>query len=241
MKRLTIGVVISGIMLAGAASLDAQELYGVIRGCSGNVEVKFPGGDWIPARAGMQIQSSGLISTGFKSTAMLTLGNSTILVRPLTRLSLEALAVRNGEEQISLSLRAGRIRAEVSPPPDSKVAFTVKSPAVTASVRGTSFDFDGSNLRVLSGTVAFMGRDKVTVFAGTDQKAGINPQGRSSIPVSGEREKMAQISPPSAPGPVNPVAAGPGGVLIVPGAVGGHSPPFSPPVTGGAEIDTLWQ
>jgi hypothetical protein len=240
MKRLAISLVF-GIMLMGTALLNAQELYGVIQECSGNVEVKSSGNDWMPAQAGMRMQSSDLISTGFKSTAILVVGNSAILIRPLTRLSLEALAARNGEEQINLFLRAGHIRASVNPPPNTKTVFTVKSPMATASVRGTSFDFDAFNLRVLSGMVAFMGSDNVTVFAGADQKAGLNSQGRSSVPVSDEGGKLAQIGPPPASGPVHPVAAGPGGVLIVPGAIGGYSPSLTPSATGGAEIDTQWQ
>jgi hypothetical protein len=236
MKPLVICLVLLGAAaLSGTASLGAQELSATIRECSGDVEIKVPGGEWVPAGPGMRLQSSALISTGFKSSALLVLGNSTLQVRPVTCLSLEELVSREGGERIGLALRTGRIRAVVTPPPDVKVSFTVRSPVATASVRGTSFEFDAFNLRVLSGTVAFTGGDNVTVFAGADQKTAVDPQGRSSAPVGGEEQEPAQIGPPASPGPVVPVAAGPGGTLIIPGAV---SPP---PETGGAEIDTRWR
>jgi ferric-dicitrate binding protein FerR (iron transport regulator) len=47
----------------------------------------------------------------------------------------------------------------VAPPPGGTIDFTVRSPSVTASVRGTVFDFDTVNISVEEGTVAFAGQD----------------------------------------------------------------------------------
>jgi hypothetical protein len=47
---------------------------------------------------------------------------------------------------------------DVNPPAGSKADLKIASPTAVASVRGTSFDLDIRNLRVDSGTVAFMGK-----------------------------------------------------------------------------------
>jgi hypothetical protein len=132
----------------------------VIKETSGAVELKPPGTDtWIPARAGDPVRAATVISTGFKSTAILTIGNSTVSVRPLTRMSLEEFLELDNTETVNIQLRAGRVRAEVLPPPGGKTSFTVSSPMAVASVRGTVFEFDTARLRVSGGIIAFEPRD----------------------------------------------------------------------------------
>jgi hypothetical protein len=101
------------------------------------------------------LRQNSFISTGFKSTAILSLGDSTLIVRPLTRLSLGELLSQPGQDSIRVNLRAGRVRVQVKPPTVGKVDFVVRSPTATASVRGTVFDFDTSNLTVYAGRVDF--------------------------------------------------------------------------------------
>jgi hypothetical protein len=138
--------------------LRAQSPAAIIREISGTVELK-PNdqADWIPAKAGDVIEVSTVISTGFKSAASIAIGNSTLLVRPLTRLSLEELISLDKTETVNVGLRTGRVRVEVTPPANGKTNFTIKTPTVTASVRGTVFDLDTQNLRVREGTVRFEG------------------------------------------------------------------------------------
>jgi hypothetical protein len=153
MKRMMTVLVLAAVL--GTAAI-AQEA--VIREMSGTVEIKAPGSNaWVPAAPGQRLERETLISTGFKSTALLALGNSTLTVRPLTRLSLEELSESQGAERTAVFLRTGRVRAEVTPPAGRRTEFSVRSPSATASVRGTAFDFDGVNLRVSSGTVSFSG------------------------------------------------------------------------------------
>jgi hypothetical protein len=252
MKRIKTIALLVTVLLAGR--VYAEDLTALIRQCSGNVEIKVPGGEWIPAEVGMTLSGSTLISTGFKSNAVLVIGSSNILVRPLTRLSLEELIIQGGNEQIGLELRVGRVRAEVTPPSAGRTDFTVRGPIATASVRGTSFDFDTINLMVHDGTVAFTGRDNATVFATAGKVVSIDRQGRSADPVSGEEQQLSQtgignpggVALPST-GPVNPVVAGPDGVLTVPGLIGGPggsvsavAPVVVPPTTGGATLTPSW-
>jgi hypothetical protein len=163
------------LMILSGGFLRAQEAY--IREFSGTVEVQLPGAAvWTAAETGRRITDNTRISTGFKSTASIVLGNSTIIVRPLTRLSLEELRNIEGNEEARLYLQSGRIRVNVNPPAGGKIGFTVRSPMITASVRGTSFDFDGVNLRVDEGQVHAAGNDGAGVYVGAGHRAESNPE-----------------------------------------------------------------
>jgi hypothetical protein len=154
-KRIFVSVfVLSGIFLL-TPRLHAQETAS-FREVTGTVEIKAPGSTaWTGAAAGDRIGRDTLISTGFKSSAVILLGNSVIMVQPVTRLSLEEIIRNQDGEQVMLYLQTGRIRAEVNPPVGGTSDFTVRSPIATASVRGTSFEFDTENLIVDKGQVLY--------------------------------------------------------------------------------------
>jgi hypothetical protein len=178
MKKTMFGLA----LLLGTAALFAQEA--VIREVTGTVELKAPGAaDWTPARRGQGITRNTLVSTGFKSGAVIALGNSTLTVQPLTRLSLEEL-VRAGEnEKVEIGLRAGRIRAEVKPPPGGSTGFTVRSPTATASVRGTVFEFNGLRLSVDEGRVHFSGGDRTGTYVDGGRRVSTDPESGRTVGV----------------------------------------------------------
>lgn len=120
---------------------------------AGKVEYQIPGRDWRPARVGDQLAAGTIISTGFKSSAKLRIANAVITVNPVTRLSLEELVQTQSGSQSQLFLLSGRVSADVTPQADRTTEFRVSSPTATASVRGTSFQFDGVNLLVERGIV----------------------------------------------------------------------------------------
>jgi hypothetical protein len=193
-------------MLGG--SLHAQvDSRAIIREITGTVELKAPGAErWSPARAGQEISRATVISTGFKSIAIVALGNSTVTVRPLTRLTLEEIQSSQGDESVRLELHAGRVRAEVNPPSGGRTDFTVRSPQATASVRGTAFDFDGMNLDVAEGRVYVAGGDGTGNYIGAGHRSLSSSQtGRTTG--SGELER-AGLSPLI---PVAAAVAGGGG------------------------------
>jgi hypothetical protein len=157
------------LLLCGMSMVFAQapESRAVFREIYGTVEIKAPGeAKWSPAEEGQSIARDAMVSTGFKSTAVIALGNSILSVQPLTRLSLEEIQETAGKERVDISLRTGRIRADVKPPVGGKTEFTVKSPSATASVRGTSFEFDGIHLRVDEGRVYVTGNDRSGTYVG---------------------------------------------------------------------------
>jgi hypothetical protein len=165
----------------------SQDRPGAVRflEVTGTVELQEAGSStWAPAAAGMVIGKGTVISTGFKSTARISLENSTIAIRPLTRLTLEEIVQRGSGEEVSLYLRSGRVRADVTPPAGGNIDFTIRSPTATASVRGTGFDFNPPYLLVDDGQVRYTGVNGAT--------ANVNPGERSYID-----EKENRVVPPS--------------------------------------------
>jgi hypothetical protein len=217
MKRITFLAVCLLILTGG---LFAQETEAYIRDFSGTVEVRTPGSAlWVPAQAGQKLSRETIISTGFKSTALVVLGNSTLTVRPLTRLSLKELQSGGGNETVSLNLQTGRIRADVSPPAGGKTEFTVRSPTATASVRGTSFDFDGVNLQVDEGRVYVSGGDGTAVYVAAGQGAVSDPEtGRTAGAAETARAELSPAIPQAAAESIPAPAA------IVPDIVPSNAP-----------------
>jgi hypothetical protein len=180
MKKFVVMV----FFFAAAALLFAQNSSAVINEMTGTVELKRTGSTtWTPARVGDRIEKSTIVSTGFRSTALLAIGNSTIVVRPLTRLTLEELISQNNSETVKVNLNTGRIRVDVNPPAGGRSNFSVQSPSSTASVRGTAFDMDASSIRVSEGAVSYsaIGYDPVIVSAG--QESWISPAGSALTPM----------------------------------------------------------
>ncbi|MDR2663345.1 MAG: FecR family protein [Treponema sp.] len=179
MKKTILGLA----LILGAAALFGQEA--VIREIAGTVELKAPGSaEWRPARQGQSITRNTLVSTGFKSIALIALGNSTLTVQPLTRLSLEELIRAEENEKVEINLRAGRIRADVKPPVGGgTTGFTVRSPTATASVRGTVFEFNGIRLSVDEGRVHFSGGDRSGTYVGPGRGVSTDPESGRTLGV----------------------------------------------------------
>ena len=182
MKK-SLGILILCIA-AGISSLAAAALTATITEVAGKVECKLPGKDWVAAKTGTVLPAGSLISTGFKSTAILKTESATLTVKPVTRLSLEELVKSEGTTKTQMFLMAGRVKAEVTPKEGEKADFKVKSPTATASVRGTGFEFDGQNLLVDHGAVQF------------ESDTGI---GISQTVTSGEFSTLSQTGTVTAP------------------------------------------
>jgi hypothetical protein len=197
MKYLT-GLAFVTLIAAGlSAQTPGQKPWAALRELSGRVEIKQPGSAaWIPAEEGMAVEKTAVISTGFKGSALLVLENSTISIQPLTRLSLEEILERQGNEQVDLYLRTGRVRAEVRPPARGRIEFTVRSPIATAAVRGTVFDFDTVNLTVAEGQVQFAGAAGSPVPVRRGESSSVN---ETASAVSAPREEQAAALAPALP------------------------------------------
>ena len=183
------------IILAGAGAF-AQN--GVIREMSGTVELKASGSSaYVPAKAGDQVKQDTVISTGFKSTALVAVGSALITVRPLTRLTLTEIHASSGTETLNVNLQAGRVRVDVNPPAGTRTSMSVSSPMATASVRGTSFDFDSRNLRVRHGQVNFRGNHGYNRLVNGGSSSKVGEDGKAVNPI---HIKITELSPSPPPG-----------------------------------------
>ena len=181
-------IIISLLILLPAMALTAQNA--VLARIAGQVKISADSRTWTVARQGDRVTPGTIISTGFKSTALVKTEDAQIEVAQLTRLTLEELTKRGNTVQTTLFLNGGRINTEVSRE-NVRQDFTVRSPIATASVRGTGFSFDGRNLEVKHGSVLMQsgGRgvltqqgDKLTL-TGSGQ-----PEGRG-----GAMEKQTEV------------------------------------------------
>jgi hypothetical protein len=192
MKKMVAGF----LFILGTAALFSQEV--VIREISGTVEIKAPNAaDWSPARQGQVIARTAVVSTGFKSTAVLAVGNSVLAVQPLTRLTVDEIQEAAGNERVNLSLQTGRIRADVKPPAGGRTEFTVRSPTATASVRGTAFEFNGIQLRVDEGRVHLSGGDRSGAYVGAGHQVRTDIEsGRTVTVAEAAKEELTPSLPP---------------------------------------------
>jgi len=181
------------LMLIGL-SVFAQT--GVIRQLSGTVELKAAGTSaYVPAKAGDELRQDTVISTGFKSTALVELGSAMITVRPLTRLTLTEIKATAGAETLNVNLQAGRVRVDVNPPAGTKTAMAVTSPIATASVRGTSFDFDTRNLHVNHGTVSFHGNRGKPMLVSGGSNSQVKEDGKTEDPIVTKGRRLRPLPP----------------------------------------------
>jgi len=189
-------------------AFTAYSQNGVIRELSGDVTLKTSAGsEFVPAAVGSVVAQDTIVSTGFRSNTVITIGTNTITVRPLTRLSLSEIQSTANTEEIKVNLQAGRVRVEVNPPAGTRTNFAVQGPSSTASVRGTSFEVDARNLQVIEGKVIFTDNKGFVSLVVAGASNTINERGSVQDPVEIAVSELL----PSAP-----VGAGESGEAIIP-------------------------
>jgi len=162
---------------------------------TGTVEIKQPKEtSFKTAGKGDKLFKDTVISTGFKSYAIVKIGATMITVRPLTTLTLAEIQKTEEAELLNVNLQTGRVRVEVKPAAGTKAIMTVSSPTSTASVRGTSFEFDTNNLYVREGTVSFAGNNGQTILVSAGGTSQVAHTGQVSSP---RDERKANLMPPS--------------------------------------------
>jgi hypothetical protein len=189
-------MILTALFFSAALGLFAQQ--GILKEISGTVELKPAGASaFVIAKKGDTIAPNTIVSTGFKSTAVITVGSTTLTVRPVTRLSLAEISQSQGMESLNVNLQTGRVRAEVKPPVGTRADMTVRSPSATASVRGTEFEFDTTTLRVIEGTVAYSGNSGTVMLVSAGGTSQIDPVSRQAAdPI--ETSAAALLPPPPA-------------------------------------------
>jgi hypothetical protein len=102
-------------------------------------------------------------------------------------------------ENVSLNLDTGRIRVDVSPPAGNLTNFTVRSPNATASVRGTSFEFDTVNISVDEGRVIFTGNNGIGVIVTEGGESYVQTNSAAADPAEIITSSFAPPPPIGAP------------------------------------------
>jgi len=185
-------LIISVLVLLCTVPVFAQN--GVIKELTGTVELKRANqANYVAAKVGDQVAKDTIVSTGFKSSALISVGSTVITVRPLTRLSLAEISASAGTETVNVSLQTGRVRVDVDPPAGTKTNTSVQGPSATASVRGTSFEFDTQSITVLTGTVAFKGTAGPAMAVSAGSTSDVGSDGRAADPLS---TREAEFNPP---------------------------------------------
>jgi len=178
---------------------------GVIRDLTGEVELKRSGSSaFVPASAGDAVSSNTIISTGFRSTAIIVIGSSVITVRPLTRLTLAEIQSMENTENVNVNLQSGRVRVEVKPPAGTKTNLNVQSPSATASVRGTTFEMDTHNLIGIEGKILLSGVSGAGVMVTGGNSSSVNVDGTVSNPAI-NAEQSVRVQPPVGTGIETPL------------------------------------
>jgi len=186
MKKISLMVFITVLSLSIYAQ-NTDQRSGVVRETSGTVELRRDdSANFVPARAGDIVSEHTTISTGFRSAALLEVGSALITVRPLTRLTLTQIVTAHGTEILNAHLQTGRMQVDVNPPLGTRASMRITSPSATASVRGTSFDFDTRNLSVTDGTVHFQGNRGYTFQVNAGSVIAVGGRGSASAPSQGD-------------------------------------------------------
>lgn len=163
-RYLSLGIV---LLFLTALPLPAQTIEEV----EGKVEYRSPDG-WIPANPGDELELGTTLSTGFGASALLRIGESTLRVDQLTRMTIEELIQEEDSIEAEVAMDVGRVEARIRTARERRGEFTVKSPVATAAVRGTDFSFDGVDLQVAQdGPVLLRNQYGRTASVGAGQQA----------------------------------------------------------------------
>jgi hypothetical protein len=189
--------VIFTVIFVTLAAVGAFCQNGIIRELTGDVELKHSGQSaFVSASAGDVISSNTVVSTGFRSTAIIAIGSSVITVRPLTRLTLAEIQSSENTENVNVNLQTGRVRVEVKPPAGTKTNLNVQTPSATASVRGTTFEMDTQNLNGIEGKILLSGTYGAGVLVTGGNSSSTNADGTVTNPAV-NAEQSVQLPQPA--------------------------------------------
>ena len=159
-----------------ASLLFAGEFSAEVVSVSGKAEV-LVGSAWKSLATGDSLKSGDMIQTGFKSSVVLKVKNSTVNVSALTRMTVEQLSDNPEKDNVRLFVKSGGISSDVKKTDARKVGFTVRTPVATASVRGTEFSvqnkFNSTDVNTTRGSVAVW-RGKNSVNISSDSETSVS-------------------------------------------------------------------
>lgn len=212
---LAIVLGISGVIAPGGAAALAASTTLTILG--GEVQVSRNGGAFEPATDGAIIGPGDVIRTAADSRAVLTyFEGSTVSVEPSSELAIdEASTARDGSTIVVMTQNLGRTWHVVTKLIIGGSRYEVRTPAATASVRGTAFEVDvardatGTSVTHLStaegavaasapATAADPQPAPVVVAAGFQAKANVGDRTLQAPTLAPEPERTVSVNVGSA-------------------------------------------
>ncbi|HJW48472.1 MAG TPA: FecR domain-containing protein [Candidatus Limnocylindria bacterium] len=190
-RRLLIAAVIAALVVLPAALVITQQRAAasatILSILDGTVSVARGTAAFAAAADGDIVNTGDRVQTAAQSHAMVTFfDGSTLEIEPATTVQIEEAASVNGATLIGISQTLGRTWASVQKLTRADSKFEVRTPTLTAAVRGTGFITD----------VLADGTSTVRTADGTVQ---VTAQGQSVIVNAGQTTTAAPNSPPTAP------------------------------------------
>jgi hypothetical protein len=135
---------VSGAPVAAQVQMPAQTALraaAVLTVISGNVLMRNPGADFSTASDGSVLYVGSTIRTSADARAIITLfEGSTVELEPASDITIADATMRNGSTVVELAQSLGRSWHVVTHLTTADSRYEVKTPAATASVRGTAFE-----------------------------------------------------------------------------------------------------
>src|SRR6195256_3139722 len=193
-RRLLIVAVIAALVVVPAVLILAQQRAAsaatILSILDGSASVARGAATFVVASDGDIVNTGDLVQTADRSHAMVTFfDGSTLEIEPATTVQIEeASSAAGGAIAIRISQTIGRTWASVQKLTRADSKFEVRTPTLTAAVRGTGFVTD----------VLADGTSTVQTTDGTVQVTG---QGQSVLVTAGQTTTTSPSSPPTAPAP----------------------------------------
>jgi len=135
---------VSGAPVAAQVQTPAQSALraaAILTVISGDVLMRSAGADFSSAADGSVLYVGSTIRTGADARAIITLfEGSTVELEPASDITIEGASMRNGSTIVELAQSLGRSWHVVTHLTTADSRYEVKTPAATASVRGTAFE-----------------------------------------------------------------------------------------------------
>src|SRR5438105_3268026 len=134
----------SADVFGGAKAFAAETTVTVL---AGDVSVRHAGADFGPASDGDVLKEGDTVRTGADGRAVLTyFEGSTVTIEPVTELTIDAAStVSDGGTIVAMTQTFGRTWHVVTKLITGSSRYEVRTPASTASVRGTEFEVDADS------------------------------------------------------------------------------------------------
>lgn len=168
---------------------------------SGLVQVRESKGKWQNARLGTKLNTNSEIQTGAtgKATLLFVNGNK-ITLSPGTLVSLDQYGEGGYGTQTTMSLRIGKMNADIAKVNDANVRnhFRVRTPTVVAGVRGTIQEVGhtpdkGSSVKLLESSSEIMNRHGQRSVVPQGGQSTVNKEGTTTADKTESKNQTATM------------------------------------------------